>query len=269
MIEPAVRLEEDVMPHLYFIVKNRKITALRLWYLPIQVLPTSAVEEISKLSSLEALQLSNHNVEEIPDSFSNLQRLDSLDLNEIFIGVFPESITKLANLRQLNLSHNYISSLPKSISELKSLKILDLGLNRIKTLDDSINSLSNLEVLKLNSNNISELPTAIGNLRKLKDLELYYNHLTALTDSIENLEALEILNISNNKLISLPKGLSNLKSLRILDLRYNPYLGEYLKERLLEDAINLKELRAIYLDEEQRKMIPISSLKKLRNRIKT
>ena len=265
-IEPAIRLEDDIMPHLYFIIKNRKVVALRLWYLPVQVFPTSAVEEISKLSSLETLQLSNHNVEWIPESFSNLQKLKSLNLNQIFIGAFPESITTLSNLEKLNLSRNYISSLPESIKELKSLKELDLGRNKIKIIYDIIGDLSKLENLKLNGNELKELPESIGNLRYLKVLKLDNNHLTTLPDSIGKLKYLETLELMENDLVELPDSIRQLDSLRFIDLKDNNRLGKYIEEKLANIITNLESIRVISINKEQFDMLSEKSKKMIKRK---
>lgn len=255
IIEPAVRLEEDIMPDLYFIVKNRRVIALRLWFLPVQVFPISAVEKISRLSSLEILQLSNCNVGGIPESFSNLQKLKFLNLNEIFIGAFPESITTLSCLEKLNLSRNYISYLPESIKELKNLRELDLGLNKIKTLNDSIGALNNLEILKMDGNELKELPESIGNLRRLKVLKLYNNYLTTLPDSIGKLKSLETLELMNNDLMELPDSIRKLDSLKSINLKYNNRLDKYIEENLTDIITNLKSISVINVNKGQFDML--------------
>jgi len=264
-IEPAVRLEEDIMPHLYFIVKNRRVIALRLWYLPLEILPISAVEEISKLSSLESLQLSNHNVEWVPRSISNLQKLKSLDLNEIFIGGFPEVITTLVNLENLNLSANYLSYVPESIKELKMLRELDLYSNRIKTLPEVIGDLNNLEILKVNVNDLKELPESISNLRGLKALKLDNNYLEKLPDSIGDLENLETLFLSRNKLYELPDSISKLKSLIILTLNDNDGLHNFIEEKLESILYSLKSLKELDLDADQLKLLPELTRRRFRS----
>lgn len=84
-----------------------------------------------------------------PESITKLGSLQTLDLKDNKISVLPDSITNLELLQTLNLSLNKLKTLPESIGELKSLEILDLCGNRLTTLPESIGNLQSLQTLYL------------------------------------------------------------------------------------------------------------------------
>ena len=69
--------------------------------------------------------LNNNNINEIPDSLSNLSSLGDLSLKNNSIKEIPHSLRKLTSLTHLYLNNNEIEELPKFI---KSMKIAVLEL---------------------------------------------------------------------------------------------------------------------------------------------
>ena len=265
-IEPAVRREEDpdLNPSVYFLVENRRVIALRLWHLQISLFPTSAVEEISKLTSLEVLQLSNNIVGAIPTSFANLQKLKSLNLNGISLGRIPESLTRLNSLEDLDISSNYLAVIPDSIENLVNLKKLRVVSNNLTSLPEAISKLTSLKSLNLSNNRLKSLPETIGELKSLDDLRVYSNHIKELPLSIGDLRSLDNLHLGQNNLRELPDSFVELKSLLTLYLNDNKELDNYIVENLANLIDRMTSLRNLYLDEAQIKLIPNELRKKRR-----
>ncbi len=257
VIKPAVNIEIEGMPLNYFVVKDRRVIALHLEYLTIQKFPIILVEKISNLISLEILEMCHFNIEGIPKSLSNLQRLKKLILSETFVGgKIPEAITKITTLEIIDLSRNYFSSISIEIENLKNLKELHLELNQLETLPNSITNLSSLKGLYLESNRIKELPKSIGNIKNIKKLILARNNLKELPQSMGNLTDIKYLDLQANNLEELPHTIYKLNSLNTLFLNYNNELHSYIAQDLCKKAKLMKSLRNLYLDKEQMKILP-------------
>ncbi|XP_067930865.1 leucine-rich repeat and IQ domain-containing protein 4-like [Watersipora subatra] len=77
----------------------------------------SVLEEVTKLPSLEVLDLSNNQIDQLPDRLDQLKQLKVLKItgSDIFcspLQSIPEAVTKLTSLEVLDLSYNKISQLP-------------------------------------------------------------------------------------------------------------------------------------------------------------
>uniref|UniRef100_A0A1J3J249 Protein SUPPRESSOR OF npr1-1, CONSTITUTIVE 1 n=1 Tax=Noccaea caerulescens TaxID=107243 RepID=A0A1J3J249_NOCCA len=129
----------------------------------------------------------------LPDSFSNLLKLDELDARTWGIsGKIPDVFEKLTSMRLLNLGNNYFHSLPASLKgltnlkelslydcqELMSLPPLPLKLEKLNLANcfslESISDLSDLEILhELNLTNCDKVDDITG-LEHLKALKRLY-----------------------------------------------------------------------------------------------
>lgn len=124
--------------------------------------------DISNLSSLEYLELSdgtdNFNIEGV----MALKNLKYLSLTDLGIKSIPAKIGDLTNLIELNIGNNKISVLPSEIGKLKNLTILKVGQNELKKLPSRIGELTNLEYLAVPSTTISSLPETLYTLKNIK-----------------------------------------------------------------------------------------------------
>ena len=89
---------------------------------------------------------------DIPESFGNLARLQTLHLWENQLGSLPESFGNLSSLQELYLWDNQLSSLPDSFGNLSSLQELYLWDNHLSSLPESFDNLSSLYALQLDYN---------------------------------------------------------------------------------------------------------------------
>ncbi|XP_067932869.1 malignant fibrous histiocytoma-amplified sequence 1 homolog [Watersipora subatra] len=202
--------------------KLKRLNVLRIscskeHYKSLQFVP----EVVSKLTSLEVLDLSNNGVRQIPDSLASLKLLRKLDLNRNPIEVLPEAITALSSLEELNLSDCEISQLPESFIQLQKLKVLRITghpnvsrLYGLLTFPEVVTKLTSLEELDLSIKWINELPDRCHSLRMLRDLGLSFNNIQSLPFWIYKLERLVKLDLrKNTKLEKIESAVLEMKSL--------------------------------------------------------
>jgi Leucine-rich repeat (LRR) protein len=113
---------------------------------------------ISQLSDLEVLDIGGNDLNSLPDSFSSLQNLTVLFLDNSWsegcpvgttLDEFPMIITKLTKLQTLALSGQYLTKIPEELGDLADLKELFLYANLFRKLPDSITNLEKLETLDI------------------------------------------------------------------------------------------------------------------------
>ena len=190
----------------------------------------------------------------IPESFGNLTKLKSLDLNYGGISSLPQSFGNLISLQTLNMMDNALNGLPESIGNLTNLEILDVGEGHSANfyLPESLGNLKNLTYLDLSYNKLNRLPESIGNLTNLQSLVLYGAQLSTLPESIGNLGNLRNINLASNQLTSLPESIGNLTNLQSLDLSTNKLSS------FAESLANLSNLANLSLSDNQLSSIPES-----------
>ncbi|KAM9312166.1 platelet glycoprotein Ib alpha chain [Gastrophryne carolinensis] len=109
---------------------------------------------------LEDLNLAQNSLNTFPE-LSRLSRLTNLDLSNNQIATIPDSAFKgLGNLKILNLKKNKINSLPEQVFDsLDNLNLLDLSYNQLQQLPEHlISNLGHLEKFYLNGNKLKHVP---------------------------------------------------------------------------------------------------------------
>ena len=101
----------------------------------------------------------------------------SLDLSNLELEKIPEDVFPLANLTRLELHNNKISIIPNSLAQLTNLTSLSLANNQISTIPDSLAQLTNLTELNLKDNQINSIPDNFAQLANLTELYLTDNQL--------------------------------------------------------------------------------------------
>ncbi len=82
---------------------------------------------IQELQNLKELEI-HAGLDYLPIEVASLQKLESVDLSQNNLKIFPQSVLKLAQLKYLNLSRNLINSVPEKLVNLDSLKELNLSI---------------------------------------------------------------------------------------------------------------------------------------------
>uniref|UniRef100_A0A6N2LHA4 Uncharacterized protein n=1 Tax=Salix viminalis TaxID=40686 RepID=A0A6N2LHA4_SALVM len=192
--------------------------------------------EISHLSRLASLDLSENNLMLEPISFNklaqNLTQLRELSLNTVNMSlVAPRSFMNLSSsLTSLRLwDCGLQGELPFSLGKLKQLEYLDLGHNHfIGPMPDDFANHTRLAWLDLSYNSFhGHLPFSLGNLKQLSYLLLSGNNFTGQLNQFSNLTQLFQLDLSNNKFDGkILSSLENLEKLGALHLSSNTFTGE-------------------------------------------
>lgn len=147
-------------------------------------------------------------------SWDKLIELKKLDLSNLNLDKVPNGVDILYNLEELNLSYNNIKELPKNIGNLKSLSILRIDHNPITKLPNSFWDLILVKELNIASTKISEISEDIGKMTNLTSL--YANYLTELKtipQNLTNLNNLEFMELERVPLNS-PESKAILTQLR-------------------------------------------------------
>ena len=195
-----------------------------------------------RISPFQAeLNLSYHQISELPYSLPRKNRLVILDLSGNSINCLP---TKLKRLVKLILAKNGIIEIPEQFEQafqnMKKLQHLDLSFNQLTILPNYFTSLTSLRRLELCSNRLSELPNfspgieiidisqnrftklpklsssvliVIANFNYIKELDSFVNNVKLLSLSMNKIttikscllfQYLQTIDLSMNRLESLP-----------------------------------------------------------------
>eukprot|EP01064_Diplonema_japonicum_P011528 TRINITY_DN1893_c0_g1_i1.p1 TRINITY_DN1893_c0_g1~~TRINITY_DN1893_c0_g1_i1.p1 ORF type:complete len:628 (+),score=87.40 TRINITY_DN1893_c0_g1_i1:47-1885(+) len=185
-----------------------------------------------------SLALSGRGMEEIPEGFEALDRLDydnknwwhecevvKLDLSHNKLRALPEDINELpllGDLQAVNIIENRFEELPSGLFKLPSLAKLLAGSNDLQHLPDSITTCLQLKELDLTMNpRLSKLPSAFGNLHALTSLRVSKCGLVELPTSLGGCSGLQHLVVSHNNLTSLPESIVLLSGLQTADFSCN------------------------------------------------
>ena len=141
----------------------------------------------------------------IPNNFSQyLSNLKRLDISNNNLEELPNSFYLLTKLEHLKLDYNKFQTLPKVLAEIRSLSTLSISHNKIEEYSEALGSLINLESLDLSSNNLSKLPYSFVRLNRLRELNLAENKFDIIPECVINgMRNLEFLDLSLNKNIKL------------------------------------------------------------------
>ncbi|XP_028799918.1 receptor-like protein EIX2 [Neltuma alba] len=217
---------------------GRNLTALQFLDLSYNDLHIKDMSWISKIQSLQHLDLSRVYLGEAHNLFQVLHMLPSLSqlqLEECGLGnlsapLSPFNFTNNTRVQVLNLAKNEIdgrilhvfqnwtfvesldlhvnnlSSMPLWLGEFKNLVSLDLSINALcGPIPVALSNLTSLEYLDLSANNFSSVPSWLGELRSLRHLDISRNQVTAtveisVSQLLKNMCHLQILYLYSSNL---------------------------------------------------------------------
>jgi len=142
-------------------------TVLYLYNRNLPVLPASMFR-----IPLVSLNLCGNGMQLIPKQISQLTSLEVLVLSNNRIEVIPPEISKLTRLRELYLSFNLIRSVPKDISTLTNLTDFGIGNNRLREVPPELGLLTNLKYLNLTNEQLQSVPSELSGLLRLQEIRL-------------------------------------------------------------------------------------------------
>ena len=189
---------------------------------------------------------------QFPKSLLNFSALKCLYLSRLKLKSLPKDWTNLSRLEQLDLSHNAFSDWTttiQTINTITSLKILDLSNNNINTLPLEQCNFTQLEALNLSNNQLIAIPEWIKDLKQLKTLYLGRNKITQIPDWLHN-TSIERLHLSNNHIKKVDA------SFFVFDTLKELYLDSNYIQRLSPKAYQLPNLNTLVLANNPLEAIP-------------
>jgi hypothetical protein len=114
------------------------------------------------MTSLVTIDLSNNPLPSFPEPLIYLEQLTALHYSQasgVHIDTLPDDFSNLYQLKTLDLSHNSFLDVPSVIYQLQQLEHLDLSENLLTGI--GIDRLKHLKTIKLNGNNCSQFPALI------------------------------------------------------------------------------------------------------------
>jgi internalin A len=117
---------------------------------------------------------------------------DQIDLSNLQLEEVPEQLRSLINLKRINISSNHIKSLPDWFQEMSKLETLDLRNCQIESLCNGFEKLHNLTNVYLRNNNLSEVPLQFQFMPNLKVVFLGNNKIEKFPDWFFQIESVSI-----------------------------------------------------------------------------
>ena len=187
-------------------IRNISIDNNGLKTIPARVIETNPV----------CLVLEQNDIETIPESIANAQKIEKLYLGRNMISVLAESVFRLQNLKSLNLQRNRIGCLPPEVKYLVSLTTLDLSFNALEALPDELGELEVLSALSVKGNALTAFPQTFHNLRSLRTLIMSSNNFKTLPD-VCDLSSLITIKCEDNPIEEPPSYVvaGGIKSMRV------------------------------------------------------
>ena len=147
-----------------------------------QLLSQLALDSVKEYHSLESalkepdkvykLQLTRKKLKAVPEEIRQFKNLNALDLGNNKLRDLPEWMAELAYLQEFHAPKNKFTSVPKVVCAWKDLKRLDLHQNEITGLPACMGGLTHLFSLDMWSNDLEDFPQELEGMKELKFLDL-------------------------------------------------------------------------------------------------
>lgn len=148
----------------------------------------SLPKEIGNLKKMHTFFMANGDVEELPESFGELESLTDLEIyNCPKMTKFPRVLAELPNLTSANLSAN-----PQWVDVNDGLRALSMG-----------PAAKELQILYMNECSLTLLPKELNNMKKIGLFSVASNQISHIESAYPNLSFIQLY-LDNNQLSELP-----------------------------------------------------------------
>ena len=147
--------------------------------------------------------------------------LEVLDLSGNDLNELPNSIAKLKKLKIIFFANNNFTTFPKILASCPALSMIGFKSNKITSVPENAFP-PLLRWLILTDNQIKVLPKSIGEVSLLQKCALAGNLIEVLPESMKKCKNLALLRISANKLRDIPNWLFSLPKLSWVAFAGNP-----------------------------------------------
>ncbi len=147
----------------------------------------SSLDTLAQCSSLVELMVSFNQVEVVPEGVfrSSSYSLKSIDLSHNCIKSIPAGFfSEIPRIEILDLSRNQLSCFAFDAFPLHNLTTLDLSSNGISSLGPEFGLLTRLNSFRARANNISSIDFKFDEMQDLQILDLSYNRLRGLPEDL-------------------------------------------------------------------------------------
>ncbi|ACU63129.1 leucine-rich repeat domain-containing protein [Chitinophaga pinensis] len=211
---------------------------------PAKLILLDELEQLGKENSIETLDLSDKKLKVFPLAVTKITSLKKLILSDNPIKNIPASIKDLVNLEELHVERCSLENLPDEVFTLSQLRVLNVARNHSLQLPETINALTSLRTLSVSYNTGFGLPANVAGLNKLEELTCYQCTTSAPIDFPEvltQLTGLKRLLMGSNSIKTIPESFFKLQQLEELDLDASLcYLNE------IPDLSRLKNLKTLH-----------------------
>lgn len=280
--DTITKLKKSIFHDFKYKVVNEKCTELYLnsenniFSGSIRHLPESEkyliLEEISKLTDLQVLDLAFNKITHLPDSFLNLKKLKHVNFKSCRLAEIPLFLKDNTDILSLNLSSNNLKKIPDFINDLTKLQNLNLSKNIKLQNIDIIQNINNLQVLDLYLLSLKTMPEFIYKLKYLESIFLWNvykfksplncfpnlknirwygsQQLKELPDGICMNQSILNFDFAMNNISLIPTDIKNLKNLKNCSFHNN------VLTTLPDEFFHLTQLKKLDISNNQFKHLP-------------
>jgi hypothetical protein len=155
------------------------------------------LKNVDSSQEIQQVYLDRNGIESLDDVMNDLlkfkETLCFLELSENNIQSLPEDFGKLSNLKSLEYRKNKLLKIPEEIFDLKNLEYLNISFNYLESISNGISNLINLQwLVVINKIEIDDLGSGIAELHNLKNLFIKTN-LSKIYNQLLKLQKLETI----------------------------------------------------------------------------
>jgi Leucine-rich repeat (LRR) protein len=224
--------------------------------------PYMASFRITKMS------LKQCGLKQIKPDISHLSALQELDVSQNMLAELPSTIRELSALKYLNADNNALKEITSAVGECRVLRTLSVANNQLTFLPPSLGFATSLKVLTVSGNSIVSPPDVYLRKRSMPWLLQYLRarHESQVSGSLNitsmslsdipadvlSQEKLLKLNLNCNDLRDVPKDLQRMVGLQSLSMTNNKLM------RVPDAVCEMTWLQSLLLDDNMIKELPIA-----------